>query len=50
VVTEAWPPTRLTEAGAGAGLFAGNEGAFIHAFYREDAAPSSRPGTHVAFC
>jgi hypothetical protein len=33
-------PTRLTEAGASAGLFAGSEGAFVYAFYcTEDAAP-----------
>ena len=33
-------PTRLTEAGAGAGFFAGSEGAFVYAFYcTEDAAP-----------
>jgi hypothetical protein len=40
-----WPlrqsaPTRLTEAGAGAGPFAGSEGAFVYAFYcTEDAMP-----------
>jgi hypothetical protein len=33
-------PTRLTEAGAGAGLFAGSEGALLYAFYcTEEAAP-----------
>lgn len=32
-------PTRLAQAGAGAGLFAGSEGAFVYAFYcTEDAA------------
>ncbi|HUE63256.1 MAG TPA: NrsF family protein, partial [Rhizomicrobium sp.] len=33
-------PTRLTEAGAAVGLFAGSAGAFVYAFYcTESAAP-----------